>query len=582
MSIIEASGISWRYEDDEPDVFNSLDLTVHAGEFIGIMGPTGSGKTSLALTLRGIIPSFQEEGNFSGQVIVNGINVSESDAQYTAGDIGLVFQDAGSQIIGTRVIQDATLGPSNLGLERDVVFARARKYLSRVKLGGLEERPSSDLSGGQMQRLAIAGVLAVEPKVLILDEPVAELDPVGRREVAEILVELKEHDGATVILIEQDPELVAKFCDRVILLSHGRIVKEGTPREVFSNPAECIEYGVFAPEAAVLAQEIFGKNESIKDIPLTADELLECIEVSDAALEPLAKEKEYNSEREGKTEAIALKGVDFSYEDGNQILGAIDLSINKGEYVALVGSNGAGKTTLTKLLNGLRRPQKGAVYINGRDIANTSTSQIALDVGYCFQNPDHQIFSSSTLSEVMFGLECRGIEGDDATKQAERVLEQFGLKELANENPNSLGKGERQKIALASVLVLNPPIVVIDEPTTGLDWTEAQEILNLIDEINRNGSTVLAVTHDMRLVRDRASRVLAMSAGNIIFDGRPVDFFLDKESMQKADVEPPVFSEILSHLRKKRAISPDLLPADFHDLARLLIHTRRKFEKENV
>lgn len=570
MPIIEVTDVSWRYSDDGSDVLTRMKLTVDAGEFVGIMGPTGAGKSSLAQVVRGIIPGFHDEGRFIGRVVVNNVDVSQSDPQHTADDIGLVFQDAGSQIIGTRVIQDATLGPSNLGLDRDTIYARARRYLEKVRLGGLEERPSSALSGGQMQRLAIAGVLAMEPKVLVLDEPVAELDPVGRREVAQILSDLRTNDGATVILIEQDPELVAQFCDRVLLVHEGRIVREGTPREVFADPQLCLEFGVYAPEAAVLAQLVVGAGTSVPDIPLTAAELMQVVQIDESKLGVVQEATPLPLEASAAGASVEVENLTFSYDGSTPVLSDVSLSVRAGEYLAIVGSNGAGKTTLTKHLNGLRRPSSGSVRINGRDIAKVGTSQIALEIGYCFQNPDHQIFSKTTVEEVMFGLQCQGVHDDEARRRAMEILHTFGMTDVAEHNPHSLGKGERQKIALASILVLEPPIAVIDEPTTGLDWTEAQEILDLIDRFNSNGSTVLAVTHDMRLVRDRASRVVAMSRGQIVFDGKPVDFFLDNEAMALADVEPPAVSEVLGMLVRQTGVSATELPSNMAGLAGLL------------
>jgi energy-coupling factor transporter ATP-binding protein EcfA2 len=580
--MIEVKNVSWRYSDDGVDVLRGIDLTVEQGEFLGIMGPTGAGKTSLAQVIRGIIPGFHDEGHFAGQVVVNNVDVSQSDPQHTANDIGLVFQDAGSQIIGTRVIQDATLGPSNLGMDRRTVVERATKYLSKVKLGGLEERASSALSGGQMQRLAIAGVLAVEPTVLVLDEPVAELDPVGRRQVANILAELRDVDGATVILIEQDPELVAQFCSRVVLLSEGQIVREGTPREVFSDPSACLEYGVFAPEAAVLSQLANG-GRPVAPVPFTAVELMDRMEFVDDAItialnNPPQKQTLLSAPSGAAIEVAALT---FSYDNVQNVLDNVSLTVHSGEYLAIVGSNGAGKTTLTKHLNGLRRPASGTVKINGRDIDGVSTSQVALEIGYCFQNPDHQIFSKTALEEVMFGLECQGVDRDEAETRATRILEQFGMARVADQNPHSLGKGERQKIALASILVLEPPIVVIDEPTTGLDWAEAREILDLIDAINAAGATVLAVTHDMRLVRDRARRVIAMSNAKIVFDGDVVEFFLDTESMREADVEPPPVSEVLGLLVARTGLPASALPSRVEDLAKFLRPLARTEEGSN-
>lgn len=564
MPLVDVRSVSWRYSEDAPPALTEVSLALEQGEFLGIMGATGAGKTSLAQVIRGIIPGFHEDGEFAGEVVVNNVDVSRSDAQYTANDIGMVFQDAGSQIVGTTVIQDATFGPANLGLPTETVLERARDYLARVRLAGLDQRAAHELSGGQMQRLAIAGVLAMEPQVLVLDEPVAELDPVGRREVAEILVELRRTEGATVVLIEQDPEIVAQFCDRVAIMAEGRIVATGTPAEVFADAQGCLALGVYAPEASILEQRLRGPGSGVRPAALTAEELIARLDVEPLAV-PVA-----TAAQVGSAPVVELRGVSFSYDGRTKVLADVDLEIRAGEYVAVVGSNGAGKTTLSKLLNGLRRPDVGTVLINGRDIADVETSQIALEIGYCFQNPDHQIFSKTVLDEVVFGLTCQGVADDEAERRARDLLERFGISELADVNPHSLGKGQRQKVALASIVVLEPSILVIDEPTTGLDWVECQQILDIIDGFRARGTSVVAITHDMRLVRERASRAVAMSGGEIIFDGRPVDFFADTELMRRADVEPPALSVVIAEVARLAGAELKDMPVALDDFVELV------------
>lgn len=565
MPLVEVSNVTWRYTEESRDVLHDVSLTIAAGEFLGIMGATGAGKTTLAEVIRGIIPGFHEEGKFSGTVVVGNVDVAQSEPQRTADDIGMVFQDAGSQIVGTSVLQDATFGPANLGLDRGTVLERARNYLARVKLSGLEQRPSSALSGGQQQRLAIAGVLAMEPRVLVLDEPVAELDPIGRREVAAILTELRQVGGATVILVEQDPEIVAQFCDRVVIVADGVIARQGTPVEVFADPAACLDLGVYVPEAAILDQRLRGTSNG-GQIALTPEQFLGKFTVragtAGSAPEPAVRVGQPAS----APIVVELRNVSFSYDGRVEVLTNASLQIESGEYVAIVGSNGAGKTTLSKQLNGLRRPSSGTVLINGRDIAGVDTSQIALEVGYCFQNPDHQIFSKTVLEEVMFGPSCQGMDEQEARSRAEAMLARFGIGELAEVNPHSLGKGERQKVALASILVLEPAILVIDEPTTGLDWTECQQILDIIGGFRDSGTTVIAITHDMRLARERASRVVAMSHGSIIFDGEPAQFFLEEDVMRRADVEPPALSVITAGIARTAGLDPRRLPVALDDL----------------
>ncbi|MDZ4046362.1 MAG: energy-coupling factor transporter ATPase [Rhodoglobus sp.] len=560
MPLIDIRNVTWRYGEDLEPALRDVSLAVNAGEFLGIMGATGAGKSSLAQAIRGIIPSFHEEGVFEGEVVVDGVNVTGSDAQHTAREIGMVFQDASSQIIGTTVLQDVTFGPANLGLDRGTILERSRAYLSRVRLAGREQRASSALSGGQIQRLAIAGVLAMEPGVLVLDEPVAELDPVGRREVCEILEELKSAGKATVVLIEQDPELISHFADRVAIMAHGRIELVGTPREVFRQADACLALGVYPPEAALLSEAI-----SSSTVALTAPELLESITLDARAALPAPAARP--SPEQGEV-VLELRDLSFAYKADEWVVNKANLQVRSGEYLAIVGSNGAGKTTLVKHLNGLRRPTVGTVLVNGRDIAKRETADIAQEVGFCFQNPDHQIFASTVLEEAAFGLTCRGVSPDEARPQALEMLKRFGIGDLTDANPHSLGKGQRQKIALASIVVLEPKILVIDEPTTGLDWAECQQILDIIDTIRDGGTTVVAVTHDMRLVRERASRAVAMSRGEIIYDGGSAEFFSEDELMRRADVEPTTLSVLTREIAASIGVDVAAMPVSVADFVR--------------
>ncbi|MGP3534105.1 ABC transporter ATP-binding protein [Microbacterium sp. RD1] len=564
--MIELQSVSFRYGEDLPLALDSVDLSIRAGEFVGVVGATGSGKSSLAYAIRGMIPSFFEDGEMSGRVIAAGYNVTESDAQFSADKLGMVFQDAASQAFGSTVLLDAAFGPVNLGLPRETVVERVRRYLDRVRLRSKIDQSPATLSGGETQRLAIAGVLATEPDLLILDEPVAELDPHGRKEVCDVLDELRATRGVTVVLIEQDPDLIARYADRVVVMDAGRIAMVGTPREVFGDAEACLRLGVYPPETAALAQRL--PLPAAAGTPLTAGELEELV---GPLLTGDAKwEESPGRSDEAIDEVLALRGVSHRYPNGFEALRDVDLSIGSREYVAIVGTNGAGKTTLTKHFNGIRRPTAGVVVVAGADIADTSTPDLAMKIGYCFQNPDHQIFSSTVREEVEYGLKCQGIEEAARGPRVDRILEVFELSEFADTNPLNLGKGQRQKVALASILVLEPEVLVIDEPTTGLDWQECQQILDIIDEFHAAGTTVVAVTHDMRLVRERAQRVVAMSHGRIAYDGPSADFFFQDEVLREADIERTPLSEIATFVAERLGVPPAVLPRTVDGMAGVL------------
>jgi len=563
--VIDLRNVSWRYGEDEPLILDDVSLHVEAGEFVGIVGATGSGKSTLAYAIRGMIPSFFEGGEISGAITVGDMNVAESHPQFSSDLLGMVFQDAASQAFGSTVLLDASFGPSNLGLPRQTVVERVRTYLERVRLSKKYTQSPATLSGGETQRLAIAGVLAMQPQVLILDEPVAELDPHGRKEVCQILDELRASHGVTVILIEQDPDLVARYADRILLMSEGRIARDGTPREVFADAEGCIALGVFPPETALIAQRL-GQRAGVTfaETPLVASELIDGLTRVVPDVAAVADATDYGSV------VLETRGLTHRYDTGLLALKDVSLQVRHGEYLAVVGTNGAGKTTLTKHFNGILRPTSGQVLVGGKDIASTSTPDLAMSIGYCFQNPDHQIFASTVEDEIEFGLKCYGVPEDERPARIARIMEAFDLTELATTNPLNLGKGQRQKVALASILVLEPKILVIDEPTTGLDWQECAQILDIIDGFHRGGTTIVVVTHDMRLVRERAKRVVAMSGGGIAYDGPSAEFFFEGAILEGADIELTPVSELATLIARRDGFAPTQLPVTVGGMVDLL------------
>ena len=406
----------------------------------------------------------------------------------------------------------------------------------------------------------------MQPQVLILDEPVAELDPHGRKEVCQILDELRATQGATVILIEQDPDLVARYADRILLMSGGRIARDGTPREVFADAEGCIELGVFPPETALIAQRVTQRGGvSFPETPLMASELVPAL----PALKPGARGAVAEVTEYGDI-VLETRELGHRYATGLDALSGVDLQVRRGEYLAVVGTNGAGKTTLTKHFNGILRPTSGTVLVEGADIAATSTPDLAMTIGYCFQNPDHQIFASTVEAEIEFGLKCYGVPEAERPPRIARIMEAFELTELAETNPLNLGKGQRQKVALASILVLEPKILVIDEPTTGLDWQECASILDILDGFHARGTTIVVVTHDMRLVRERAKRVVAMSGGRIAYDGPSTEFFFESDVLESADIELTPVSELAALLARRDGVAATALPITVDGMVELL------------
>lgn len=571
MSFIEINNLSWRYSEKSPFAISNLNLTIDKGEFIGIMGATGSGKTTLALALRGLIPEFFEEGVIEGEIRINDIKIFESDANLLADVIGMVFQDASSQILGTTVTQDIAFGPSNLDLPKEEVLEIVAQYIERMGLQGKEFRSPDKLSGGEMQRLAAAGVMCMEPSVLVMDEPAAELDPKGKEDLCAILNQLRNEKGITVVLIEQDPELIIRFCDRMAILDKGELVLLGTPREVFSNTKLCIQYGVNPPEIVEVSQTLKEKYQiEFQPTPISSEELV-------SQILPIIKNKNGKNKQaqkpiqevdkvEEKTPLFSIQNLTHTYSSSGYSVKALDnisFDIYPGEYITIIGSNGAGKTTLAKHLNGLLTPTSGDVIYNNVNLKGKKTAELFSEIGYCFQNPDHQIFSKSVYEEIAFGLVNLGMEEEEINQKVKAVLELVNLSGFEDSNPFNLGKGERQKIALASTIVLEPNTLVIDEPSTGLDWIESQNIFSLIDGLNKKGTTLIAITHDMRIVREYATRVIVMTEGHIIFDGKPYELISSPEIFTQGKIDMTPIFKVYNELH-------DYFPAGVQDATRSL------------
>lgn len=576
LPIVEVEGLTWRYDAGQAPALDQVALTIEPGRCVAVMGPTGSGKSSLALALRGIIPSFFESGQISGTIVISGVDVIHSDPQLICDRVGLVFQDPSSQVFGSTVLADVSFGLANLGIPQDELRERAWRYLEWTRLRDKHWRNSGMLSGGEAQRLALAAVLAMEPAVLVLDEPAGELDPVGRRELFELLERLRL-EGRTIILIEQDPETVLALADWVMVMDKGRVAIADEPHRVFERIAELDEIGVSAPETARLARLLIdrlglGTRPALLSIEDIRHWLLELVDgrTADRAA-PLADANQ--SALDQGDIVMEVRGLEHVYNDPSgdiTALRGVDLDIRAGEYLAILGPNGAGKTTLTKHLNGLLPATSGTVRFQGVDLRRTTLSQMARHVGYCFQNPDHQIFERTVFDEVAFGLRNLGIAPADIASRTDSILERFGLAALARAHPLNLGRGERQKVALASIVVLEPEVLVIDEPTTGLDWRESMAILDLLGELNAKGTTLVVVTHDMRLVRERARRCVVMADGTILFDGSPAELFARSDVCTAASLAPPALVTLYAALREAQPTLDLPFPRTVEELANSL------------
>lgn len=551
-----------------PWALQGVDLAVREGEVLALMGPTGAGKSTLCMALAGLVP-HTTGGTVRGDVRIAGRSLRETRPAALVGTVGLVFQDASSQLFNATVETEVAFGPESLGLPPAEIARRVAWGLGVVRLTGLEERSPFHLSGGQQKRLALASVLAMRPRVLILDEPLAGLDPVGREEVLEVLLELREASQATIVLAEQDSEAVARLADRVAVLTGGRVVLEGSPREVFSQVEALREVGLRPPQAVELGARL-GKRWGRGFSFLTLQEAETALRAELAArpLRPrehaeVGRVQEGPSSGSPRAPALRVEGVSYCYPGGIKGVREADLQVPPGAFLAVVGRNGAGKSTLARLLNGLLRPTRGQVWVGDVRTAERRVGELARWVGLCFQNPDAQIFSGSVLEEVEFGLRNLGLLPEERRRRAWEALDWFGLSPCAEVPPALLGFGDRRKVTLASLYAMRPPVWVLDEPTAGLDARAEDVLMGLLHELHAQGHTVLLITHDMRLVAAHAPRVLVMAEGRVLWQGATRDLFRQGDVLARAHLVPPQITTLSLSLEPLGVPAPALTVDEF-------------------
>jgi len=523
--VISLRDVSFTYRNASRPALRGITLDLRRGEFVVLMGATGAGKSTLAKCLNCSIPQFQP-GTLTGSIAVLGRSLAGATVSDLAGTVGLVSQDFEAQLFATNVRQEVAFGLEQLGTPRAEMLRRLVGALALVGLDRFEARDPGTLSGGEKQRLAMAAVLALEPAILVCDEPTTDLDPLGKAAIFDVLATLRER-GATVLLIEHETE-AAERADRLLLMEGGRIVADGAPAPRLREVDRLERLGVRPLDLDRIGSAL-GWEERVATVDAAAarvvvgEPLAPPGDAIDARAEPL----------------LAVDGIEFAYAGGRRALADVSLSIRGGEFVALIGQNGSGKTTLAKCLNGLLRPQHGTVRLRGTDLAALPLNRVARDVGYVFQNPDHQIFAASVEEEVAFALRNFGVPPSEAARRTHAALAAVGLTGSEAVDPFLLGKGQRQRLAVASFLALEPAVLVLDEPTTGLDYPEQRQMMDLLARLHAQGLTLVVITHSPWVVARYARRGVLMQAGRILFDGPLRGLFAEEELLTSSHFRIP-------------------------------------------
>lgn len=567
MPLLELKDVSFKYvnrnKDDSLDsskahdstlALKDVSLSIESGEFVGIIGPSGSGKTTLASLFSGAIPHHYS-GELSGSVKIAGQDTKNLALTNIACLIGSVIQDIDAQMVAANVEDEILFGLENFGVAHSEIPSRIDEALQIVGISDLRNRDLDTLSGGQKQKVAIAAILALKPKVMVLDEPTCALDPVSSKMIFSILKDLNKNFGITVVVIEQKVALLSEYCKRLVVLSNGTLSLDLPVSQALKNMDLLYSIGINYPRTTHLVNDLQSKNVCSKsDLPVSVEDtvntIVNTINSGKSLTSHVDSHSEFdnsecdNSECDSNTSAVAgdfsnesqvskqssthqpeqntspclsLKNVSFSYPSGISALKNVSFEAYAGELVTLVGRNGAGKTTVTKLINGLLKASSGNIFIDGKDTSNMKISQIAHYVSTLFQNPDRQLCKDTVLEEVAFSCILLGESVKDANDHAMQVIEKLNLDPKAS--PFMLSRGQRQMVALAATVVTKPKILVLDEPTCGLDYMECLRIMQVVEDLRDHGCCIIMVCHDMEVVLDFATRLIVVNDGKILEDG---------------------------------------------------------------
>jgi energy-coupling factor transport system ATP-binding protein len=511
ISQIQIQDLTYYYPGAARPSLAGINLNIGAGEFILVTGPSGCGKSTLIKILAGLLPGFNA-GTYGGQVYLGEKELRQLDRRSLVKQVGMVFQDPESQLVMTGVEQELAFGMENLATPNHVMKSRMMEVCSLLGLSGQRQSPIDVLSGGQKQKVALASVLALQPDVLILDEPTSQLDPVASEDILTAVKRLNEENGLTVILVEQRLDRCFHLADRVLLMKDGRVVYDGIPGEAVRwavtrrYPFIPLLAGLFAetgyPEAPLTVKQ--GRAIISKWLPPGGVHLKNLTDGSPGQAGCL----------------VEVKNLWFTYPDGEEALKNVSLKVKAGEFVVIMGDNAAGKTTLLKNINGLLKPGRGSVRVGGRDTRKLRVEELAPVAGYLSQDPNDYLFMPTVREELAFTINSLGLEDNGLGK---RMLERLGLAGHIDKNPRDLSTGERQRVALACILVARPRVLLLDEPTRGLDYNVKAELGQLLKELQNEGMAVVLVTHDVEFAAEYGSSIVLMDGGTVVTSGSKYD-----------------------------------------------------------
>ncbi len=552
MQSIQIEDLSFTYPSRSEPTLRGIDVTVDSGEFVLLTGPTGCGKSTLLRTLNGLIP-HASGGKLSGCVRIDGMNVAEQALAVTCQLVGLLFQNPDDQLFCIVVEDEIAFGLENLGLPPSEIDRRIDVALERVGLPGFRYRLIASLSGGEKQRVALACVCAMQPRILLLDEPTSHLDPQATRDILEIIRHLNQALGMTVIIAAHQVNEIAPLCNRVWLMNNGELKSDLPIDQAFHDLEPYRQFGVQVPELAQLMEQL-----GYPERPLTLEHAVQLFangRMSESSIDN--RQLSIVNSITHRVSAdnlplISVQGLTFRYPRPSvDVLKEISFQIQRGEVVAIMGANGCGKTTLLMHLVALLRPSAGRVTIEGQDAKRCKPHHLAGKVGIIFQNPDLLLQAATVSDEVAFGPKNLKLSRQEVQNRLENILLTFDLDGLKAEAPYALSRGQRQRTAVAATFSLYPDLLLLDEPTTGQDHHHLQQLMGVLcDVMKRQNKTVIFCTHDVHLTLKYANRILLLHRGALIFDGTPDAAFAQPELLKQVSLVPPLTMQLAWELER--------------------------------
>ena len=524
---ISFNHFTFQYDAHAEATLKDISFDIAKGEKVLILGPSGSGKSTLAQCLNGIIPNIHK-GQAQGQVRIDGQDIFKQSIYDKSQLVSTVLQDPDGQFIGLTVAEDLAFALENDCADQSEMKDKVALWAERLDLTSLLNHRPQDLSGGQKQRVSLAGVLIDESPILLFDEPLANLDPKSGQETIDLIDKIHKEVGATTIIIEHRLEdVLYRPVDRILLVNEGELIFNGSPDELLSSTL-LLENGIREPLYVTVLRQLGFDTRSAQNLSQ-----LDALDLSDLALpDRVLKDKKDSS----SDSILKVEGLSVSYGDNPAIIEDLSFSLKKGERLAIVGKNGAGKSTLAKALCGFV-PSQGKLTYKGQDISQDSIAERSERIGFVLQNPNQMISQTMIFDEVALGLRLRGIEEAEVEERVHEVLKTCGLYSFRKWPISALSFGQKKRVTIASILVLKPEIIILDEPTAGQDYKTYTDIMTFLDSLQKQGHTIVMITHDMQLMLEHSDRCLVVVEGKIIADDKPVTILNQKDLLESANLK---------------------------------------------